>query len=33
MKIRRRCKCGCGGVTNYSKIYMFMGIIGREQGR
>jgi hypothetical protein len=21
-KIRRRCKCGCGGITNYGKIYV-----------
>jgi G:T-mismatch repair DNA endonuclease (very short patch repair protein) len=22
MKIRRRCKCGCGGITNYGKKYI-----------
>lgn len=21
-KIRRRCKCGCGGITNYGKMYV-----------
>ena len=23
MKIHRRCKCGCGGLTNYGKVYIF----------
>lgn len=22
MKIKRRCKCGCGSITNYGKIYV-----------